>query len=67
MTLREMRMAAGLTQIDAAEKIGCSPLSIGLWERGKGGPLMKWIEPMAQTYGVDALVVLKAVWEARQQ
>lgn len=66
MTLREMRMAAGLTQWKAAELIGCSDRVISWWERGKGTPRMRWVPLIAMTYGVSTIEVLQAMMEARK-
>ena len=36
--LRAARKSAGLTQRQLAELIGCTPTTLGYWERGTYGP-----------------------------
>lgn len=52
MTYKEAREKAGLTQEEAAEKIGVSRASIWLWETGRGSPLIASLSKMSAAYGV---------------
>lgn len=52
MTYKEAREKAGLTQDEAAEKIGVSRVSIWLWETGRGSPLIDNLGRMSEAYGV---------------
>lgn len=49
--IRAARLAAGRTQAEMAEEIGCSALAVSLWERGVRTPrgrmllrLLAWID-----------------------
>lgn len=52
MTYKEARERAGLTQDEAAEKIGVSRVSIWLWETGRGSPLIANLGKMSEAYGI---------------
>ena len=52
MTYKEAREKAGLTQEEAAEKIGVSRASIWLWETGRCSPLIASLSKMSEAYGV---------------
>ena len=52
MTYKEAREKAGLTQEEAADKIGVSRISIWLWETGRGSPLIANLSKMSAAYGV---------------
>ena len=52
MTYKEAREKAGLTQDEAAERIGVSRVSIWLWETGRGSPLIENLGRMSEAYGV---------------
>lgn len=53
MTYKEAREKAGLTQDEAAERIGVSRVSIWLWETGRGSPLIENLGRMSEAYGVQ--------------
>lgn len=52
MTYKQAREKAGLTQDEAAERIGVSRVAIWLWETGRGDPLMANLRKMSEVYGV---------------
>lgn len=52
LTYKEAREKAGLTQDEAAEKIGVSRVSIWLWETGRGSPLIANLGKMSEAYGI---------------
>lgn len=58
MNLRTAREAAGLTQSEAATRIGVDQSAIALWETGKTVPRTRRLRVIAAVYGcsVDALV-----------
>lgn len=51
--LRQARDRLGLTQTEAAEKIGLSYAAIGQWERGETIPELENLVPCAQVYGAS--------------
>ncbi len=51
--LRQARQEAGLTQREAARKIGVSTLTIIHWEQGKHSPMPENAMKIAKTYGLD--------------
>jgi transcriptional regulator with XRE-family HTH domain len=58
LRLTELRQAAGLTQIQLAEKLGVHPSNIGFWELSGTPPRGEVLPKMAHTLGVsvDALL-----------
>ena len=52
LSMRAARVNASLTQKQAAEKIGVSCETVGLWERGKSYPSTKHIPKIEEAYGV---------------
>jgi transcriptional regulator with XRE-family HTH domain len=51
LSFRSARKAAGLTQIEAAERIGVSQGSITFWENGLFYPRGKRLNKIASVYG----------------
>lgn len=45
--LKDIRKAAGLTQIELAEKVGCSQVNIARWETGAHDPSLKMAKALA--------------------
>lgn len=52
-TLKFFREASGLTQEQAAEAIGASPVSLSHWETGLKVPRPEWLTALAKLYGVE--------------
>jgi DNA-binding XRE family transcriptional regulator len=62
ITLAAARVNAGLTQTEAAEKIGVSQITISNWETGKTSPKMSIVPTIAALYKIpvhDLLFVQK--------
>lgn len=53
MTLRAARVNVGLTQTQAAEKIGVTIATLLNWEKGVTFPNIKQIQKMCEIYGVS--------------
>lgn len=53
VTLKAARINAGLTQEQAAERIGVSTDAIGSWERRKSYPNSRFIPLIESTYGIE--------------
>lgn len=51
--IREARIAAGLSQSEAARRVGVSRSAIRLWESGKGGITEDNLQRLAQTLRCD--------------
>lgn len=49
--LRELRQEAGLTQAEAAERLGLPQQTISKWERGEHTPSLKQFPAIAEAYG----------------
>lgn len=49
--LKEARKAAGLTQVELAEKIGCTQKDVSRWENGKHDPTLEIAEKLARALG----------------
>lgn len=52
MTLKERRLAAGLTQSEVAKRLNVDQGAVSNWERGINLPTRKYREPLAELYGV---------------
>ena len=52
-TIREARLAAGLTQEAAARKLGVSLTSWCRWEQGVSLPKLQNIRPIADVLGIE--------------
>ncbi len=53
ISLKAARTNAGLTQEEAAEKIGVSKDAIRAWEKHKSFPNCKYIPAIEKVYGVE--------------
>lgn len=49
--IKHRRKAAGLSQEQAAEKIGCRRCSLQFWEQGRQWPSSVWMPRLAAAYG----------------
>lgn len=52
--LRSLRMKAGLTQLDIAEKLDVSAAAIGAWENGRAKPRLTKLGQLAELLGTSA-------------
>ncbi len=52
-TIRRLREAKGMTQLQLAEEIGVSSKAVSKWETTKGLPDITLIEPLAKALGVS--------------
>ena len=52
LTLRAVRVNAGLTQLEASKGLGVSPRTLGKWEKGITFPDAKMIDRICEFYGV---------------
>lgn len=53
MNFRELRVNAGLRQVDVAKKMQIDQTTISRWEVAKSDPLLKLRKKLAKLYGVD--------------
>lgn len=58
MSLKELRKAAGLRQIDVAAKLGVHQTAVSLWDCGKKRPKQKNAEKLAELYMVPLEEIL---------
>lgn len=58
--LRDLRVAAGLSQSELARKIGCAPSYICDLERGRRGPMLGTLAPLADAIGIDPSDLLRS-------
>lgn len=58
MSLKELRVAAGLRQVDVAKKVKVDQAAVSKWESGETNPSRKYHKILAKLYGctVDELV-----------
>jgi len=60
MTLEQLRLRAGLTQDQLAEKVGVNRVTISNWENGQG-PRVSLMKPLADALGVTIAEVYDAI------
>lgn len=60
-TLRELREASGLTQLEVAIKLEATPGAIYLWERGKNEPSTRYLIPLARLFNVTTDELIGAI------
>lgn len=51
--IKAARLAAGLTQVQLAEKMGCSQQEIQRWETGRVSPTAKTLKKLAEAIGCN--------------
>ena len=51
-TMKELRLAAGLRQIDVAKKLDVDQGAVSKWESGETRPSRKYHKKLARLYGV---------------
>ncbi len=56
-TLRELREAAGLTQLEVAYRLGVTPHTVYMWESGRREPLARVFLRLARLYDVSPFVI----------
>lgn len=52
-TIRELRESAGLTQLELAMSLGCTPSAVYNWERGRSEPRASQVRAMARLFRVS--------------
>ncbi len=65
MTLKELREAKFLTQLQVAIKLGVNPTTVSNWERGIQDPRLAQIPILAELYGVTTQQIIDAVKAAK--
>jgi transcriptional regulator with XRE-family HTH domain len=60
-TLRDLRVEAGLTQMDVAARLGTTPAKVSAWEVGRVVPPTRVLVELARTLSVDANALLEAI------
>lgn len=54
MTIRELRVRAGLTQAEVSKKLRVNQAAVSYWESGKTRPLRKVRKRLCKVYGCTA-------------
>ncbi|MBA2278612.1 MAG: helix-turn-helix transcriptional regulator [Chloroflexia bacterium] len=52
-TIRALRDAAGITQLDLANRVGVTPVTVYNWERGRYEPKASQLRALARVFGVS--------------
>ena len=52
-TIRELRQERGWTQLDLANAIGVTPVTVFNWERGEHEPKASQLRALARAFGVS--------------
>lgn len=63
MTLKEMRLRIGLTQVQLAERLGVAARHIRRWENGEQAIRLGRLAPLARELNVTYEAVLMAIGE----
>jgi transcriptional regulator with XRE-family HTH domain len=53
-TIRELREAGGLTQLELAIQLGVTPATVSNWERGVAEPKVAQLRAIARFFGVNS-------------
>ena len=64
-TIRELRIAANLTQLELANAIGVTPSAVYKWERGQTEPSATNLKDLAGALGVSMDEIDLEVWYAK--
>jgi transcriptional regulator with XRE-family HTH domain len=64
-TIKELRVAAGLTQLQLANQIQVTPSAVYNWERGKNEPSATNLRDLARALGVSMEDIDLEVWDAK--
>ena len=54
-TIKQLREARNMTQLELAEKIGVSSKTVSKWETAKGLPDISLLQPLAQALGISLI------------
>ncbi len=57
-TIKKLREAKGLTQLQLSDEIGVTAKAVSKWETAKGLPDISLIEPLSQALGVSVLELM---------
>lgn len=60
MTLRDMRIAANLTQEEVGRRLNINQSAVSRWESGDNGMCRKYAKPLAKMYGCTAAEIMAA-------
>lgn len=64
-TIKELRIEAGLTQLQLANAIQVTPSAVYNWERGKNEPTATNLRDLATALGVSMDEISLEVWYAK--
>jgi transcriptional regulator with XRE-family HTH domain len=62
--LAGLRAEAGLSQAEAASRLGVSPPAVAAWEAGRRTPALKDVPRLAESYGVLPWDAAQRIFEA---
>ena len=62
ITLKNLRRRAGLTEKQAAEKLGCTIPQVSSWENGRVEPHVNRVRDFVMVYKCTADEVVQAIW-----
>ncbi len=57
-TIKQLREARGITQLELADEIGVSSKTVSKWETAKGLPDITLLEPLAKALGVSVMELM---------
>jgi transcriptional regulator with XRE-family HTH domain len=64
-TIKDLRQASGLTQLELANRLGVTPSAVYNWERGRNEPSATNLRDLARALGVSMDEIDLEVWDAK--
>jgi transcriptional regulator with XRE-family HTH domain len=64
-TIKELRSAAGLTQLELANRLHVTPSAVYNWERGRNEPSATNLRDLARALNVSMDEIDLEVWDAK--
>lgn len=59
MSIRTLRLKAGMTQQEVAKKVDVDQAAVSNWEKGRNPPLPKYQKKLCRIFGCTAAELLK--------
>jgi phosphoribosylformylglycinamidine cyclo-ligase len=64
-TIKELRKAAGLTQLELSNRLGVTPSTVYKWERGANEPSATNLRDLARALGVSMEEIDLGAWDVK--
>ncbi len=67
MTLEKLRLRAGMTQQELADKVGVNRITIIAWENADNQPRAQYLRPLANALGVTTADLFDAIQNTQKK